>query len=149
MRRVPQARRVCLGLGFLFSANSRFLRESYLFLLHNLKHSTENLQLNTVLVLFLCELCVQRLPRSGRGALCVNLVFLFSELRNLKLKTYNFSNTGSADSGAAAGPSNSAIKIPATTKPAPHHARALNLSRSTTYDVTTANTGSSANKIAA
>ncbi len=60
-----------------------------------------------------------------------------------------FSPIGSGDSGAAGGPSSSAIKIPASTNAAPTSALLPSLSRSKMYEVTEANTGSSVNKIAA
>src|SRR5471032_998415 len=56
---------------------------------------------------------------------------------------------GSGDSGAAAGPSNSAINIPASTSSAPTFDRPSNRSPITRYEVITANTGSSVKIIAA
>src|SRR5271157_1922099 len=56
---------------------------------------------------------------------------------------------GSGDSGAAGGPSNSAIKIPEKTRAAPNRPRELRRSPIRRYEVMTANTGSSVNRIAA
>src|SRR5579859_4839532 len=64
-------------------------------------------------------------------------------------EVHAISAVGSGDSGAAGGPSSSAIKMPASTKPAPSSALLPSLSRSKMYEVTEANTGSSVNKIAA
>ncbi len=59
------------------------------------------------------------------------------------------SAVGSGDSGAAGGPSSSAIRIPANTNAAPSKARWLSLSCNKMYEVTEANTGSSVKRIAA
>ena len=60
-----------------------------------------------------------------------------------------FSPMGSGDSGAAGGPSSSAISMPANTSAAPSNARLPSLSRSKMYEVTEAKTGSSVKRMAA